>query len=86
MRTPVTPPIVLEVDYFQAMRHLTLRWSCGATTLRKEIEGALARQLDETLVTPSDVGGWLTVLAFLLLALSFLIGFGLLAYRFLNRV
>jgi hypothetical protein len=78
--------VLLRVDYFRAMRHVTLRWSAANSLLRKELEDELAHQLSETIVPPSDVGGWLTVLAFALLGLSFLVGFGLLCFRFVNRV
>jgi hypothetical protein len=78
--------LLLDVDYFRPMRHVTLRWSAAASLLRKELETELANQLSETVVPPSEVGAWLTVLAFLMLALAFLIGFGLLLYRVVNRV
>ena len=78
--------MLVDVDYFRAMRHVTLRWSAADSLLRKEVETALVQQLDETLVPPSDLGGWLTVLAFGLLLLGFVVGFVVLAYRFVMRI
>jgi hypothetical protein len=78
--------VLMDVDYFRAMRHVTLRWSAADSLLRKEIEAELAQQLSETLVSPSNLGAWLTVLAFGLLGLSFLVGFGVLVYRIMTRV
>jgi hypothetical protein len=82
------PPqlVLLEVDYFRAMRHITLRWSAANSLLRKEVETELALQLSETLVPPAEVGTWLTILGLALMAVSFLTGFGILLYRLVNRV
>jgi hypothetical protein len=68
------------------MRHITLRWSAANSVLRREVEAELTAQLDEFLVPPGELGGWLTVLAFLLLGLSFLAAFAVVLYRFVNRV
>jgi hypothetical protein len=76
----------MEVDYFRAMRHITLRWSAGNALLRKEVETELSLQLSETLVPPAEMGAWLTILGLTLMAVSFLTGFGILLYRFVNRV
>jgi hypothetical protein len=78
--------VLVDVDYFRTMRHITLRWSAADSLLRREVEAELAQQLRDTLVPPSDLGAWLTILAFALLALSFLIGFGVLLYRLVNHV
>jgi len=82
---PRTQRVLVDVDYFRPMRHITLRWSAVDAPLRKEIEDELARKFEETVVMPSDLGGWLTVLAFVLLATSFLIGFVILVARIFNR-
>jgi hypothetical protein len=84
--TPGQQRVFVDVDFFRPMRHVTLRWNSVDAPLRKEIEEELARKFEETVVMPSDLGGWLTVLAFVLLATSFLIGFAILVARIFNRV
>jgi hypothetical protein len=87
LRLPESREIVLmELDYFQAMRHLTLRWSTADSLVRREVETELAAQLNEIVVGPGELGGWLVMLAFLLLAASFLIAFADLVYRFVHRI
>jgi hypothetical protein len=78
--------VLVEVDCFQALRHITLRWSAANSLVRKEVETELANQLNDVLVAPGELGGWLMVLAFLMFAASFLIAFADLIYRFLHRV
>jgi hypothetical protein len=77
---------LMEVDYFRPMRHITLRWSAANSVLRREVEAELTAQLDELFVPPGELGAWLTVLAFLLLGLSFLAAFAVVLYRFVNRI
>ena len=78
--------VLVDVDYFRSMRHVTLRWSAADSLLRKEVETELANKLSEMQMLPSDLGGWLTVLAFALLLLAFLVGSVLLAYRYAMRI
>ncbi len=78
--------VLMDVNYFRAMRHVTLRWSAAGSLLRREVENELAQQFNELIVPPGELGAWLTVLAFLMLVSSFLVGFGLLVYRLLNHV
>jgi hypothetical protein len=73
--------VLMEVDYFRSMRHITLHWSAANSLLRKEVETELAQQLSDTLVPPGDLWAWLIILGLALLALSFLIAFGVIVYR-----
>jgi hypothetical protein len=78
--------VVLEVDAFQAMWHVTLRWDPAHSGLRQEIERELERELADTPAPPHVLGGWLTVGGCGTLLLMFLIGVGVLIYRILNRM
>ena len=73
--------VLLDVDYFRPMRHITLRWSAAHSLLRKEVETELANQLSDTPVPASELGIWLIIAALGLLALSFLLALALILYR-----
>jgi hypothetical protein len=73
--------VLMDVDYFRAMRHITLRWSAADSLLRKEVETELANQLSDTPVAAGDLGVWLIILGLALFALTFLCALGLMLYR-----
>jgi hypothetical protein len=60
--------VVLEVEAFAALRHVTLRWDPAESPLRREIEQALRRRLAQSPAPEHDTGTWLTVTGLLLLA------------------
>lgn len=60
---PTGPEIVLELDPFPAMRHVTLYWREGTETLRKEIEVALTAALTQVRSGYNPAGGWFLSLA-----------------------
>jgi hypothetical protein len=76
---------ILEVDDFRALHHITLRWDPADAALRQEIEAALADRLAESPTPPHELGGWLFVIGFLLLALTLLGCFGLFVMRLARR-
>jgi hypothetical protein len=78
--------VVLEVDAFRAMWHVTLRWDPARSGLRQEVERELERELADTPAPPHLLGGWLTVLGCGTVLLMFLIGFVVLIYRILHRM
>jgi hypothetical protein len=78
--------VVMEVDYFAAMRHITLRWSAADSLLRKAVESELANQLSDTQPAPNELGAWLSIAGLALFALSCLIVFAILLYRLVYRI
>jgi hypothetical protein len=78
--------VMLEVDVFPLMSHVTLRWEPARTGLRQEIEQELERELARTPGPNNLLGGWLTLLACFLFMSMFLIGFAVLIYRLLHPV
>ncbi len=82
---PVAQNVILEVETFRRMWHVTLRWEPAHSPVRQEIERELERELAETPVPAQLLGGWLTVLAIGLFLLAFLIGFAVVIYRIVNR-
>jgi hypothetical protein len=59
--------LMLELDNFRAVRHVTLYWSATGV-LRDEIEAELARNLGEVRNGPNPVAKWMIILAVLLFA------------------
>lgn len=64
---PAAPKLMLELDPFPAVRHVTLYWS-GVGGLRDEIEAELARNLGDARHGPNPVAKWMIFLAMLLFA------------------
>jgi hypothetical protein len=58
---------ILELDSFPLMRHVTLRWDPADCPLRQVVEAELARRLAQMPSEDNMLGGWLLVLAGLLL-------------------
>jgi hypothetical protein len=63
-------PVELEVDAFQLMRHVTLRWSPVDSPLRTKMEVELSQRLDES--PDHETGPWLTMMGLMLLGSVFL--------------
>lgn len=59
--------LMLELDAFRAVRHVTLHWS-ETGVLREEIEAELARNLGEVRNGPNPVAKWMIILATVLFA------------------
>jgi hypothetical protein len=78
--------VILELDAFPAMCHVTLRWDPARSGLRQEVERELERELADTPAPPHMLGGWLTVGGCGTFLLMFLVGFGVLVYRILHRM
>jgi hypothetical protein len=74
--------VVLEVEPFPFLHHVTLRWDPADAPLRAELEQELARRLAARRVPPNEVGAWLTVIGCGLLGFTFLWGLGLVLLRF----
>jgi hypothetical protein len=55
--------LVLEVDPFPAMRHVTLSWPANAEPLRGVIEAELVRVLNEVPTHDNPAGSWLLTVA-----------------------
>jgi hypothetical protein len=66
---PAVDGLVLEVDPFPAMRHITLCWDPADNPGRRAIEAELARRLQEVESRPSPVAVWLLTVAGCLVAL-----------------
>lgn len=64
---------VLEVDFFPAMRHVSLRWDPARSPLRQTVEHEVEKILSRTPSPPSEVAAWLTLSGLGLLVL-FLLG------------
>src|SRR5439155_24942823 len=74
---------VLEVEPFQTLRHVTLRWDPPDSPLRPVIESELDRRL-RVLGSPyHDTGTVLTLIGYGLLALALLAGFTLVLRMYL---
>jgi hypothetical protein len=85
MQTPLgIPNVILEIEAFRSMCHVTLRWNPVHSVLRQAIERELDRELSET-SSNNSLGAWLTLGSCALFLLTFLLGVGVLFYRVLNR-
>jgi hypothetical protein len=51
--------VILEVDSFPLMHHVTLRWEPAAAPLRRVVEAELSRRLSEIAVDDNLLGSWL---------------------------
>jgi hypothetical protein len=63
--------VILEVDRFPLLHHVTLRWEPAASPLRRLVEKELSRRLSRMLVEDRQLGGWLLTLGFALLSFDF---------------
>jgi hypothetical protein len=63
--------LVLQLDVFPAMRHVSLWWPADAGPLRSEIEGRLASAFAEVRTHGNPVGGWLLSIAGCLFSVMF---------------
>lgn len=73
--------VMLEVDAWSMMRHVTLRWDPGQSLIRKEIESHLAKRLAEIPMEESDLGSWLTLIGLSLLCFIFWGALALMIYN-----
>jgi hypothetical protein len=78
--------VILEVDAFRLMWHVTLRWDPAHSGLRQAIERELDRELAETPAPYHALGGWLSLMGCGTFLLMLLVGIGVLIYRFINHV
>jgi hypothetical protein len=85
-RPMMTTNVILELDAFRPMCHVTLRWEPAHSGLRQEIENELARELSEMPAPNHALSAWLTLASTGLFLLTFLIGFVVLIMRLINRV
>jgi len=76
---------ILEIEPFESLRHVTLRWDPVDNLFRQEIESQLDQVLAETPAQESEVGNWLLVIGLGLLALLFLGGLVVLLLRLSPR-
>ncbi|GIW80761.1 MAG: hypothetical protein KatS3mg105_2568 [Gemmatales bacterium] len=60
--------VVVKIDSFPAMRHVSLRWPAHATQVRQEVEDELARILVGVHTENNPVGTWMLWLAAILFA------------------
>jgi hypothetical protein len=81
----VDEPALLEVDAFEALRHVTLHWEPAASPLRRAVERDLARTLAQTPSTDHQVGDWILLVALSLIAFNLVATFGLTMSNFLRR-
>jgi hypothetical protein len=61
--------MLLEVNPFPAMRHVTLHWSGADRLIRREIEADLAKLLSEVESPPNSAAVWLMSVASILMCL-----------------
>ena len=67
--------VILEVDAFRPLWHVTLRWNPTDSGLRQEVEcGELERELAETPAPEHALGFWLTLGAFALFLSTCVLG------------
>jgi len=59
--------MLLEVNPFPSMCHMTLQWSGADRLVRREIEADLAKRLSEMESPPNPAGMWLMSIAGILL-------------------
>jgi hypothetical protein len=78
--------VVLEVDAFRLMWHVTLRWEPADSGLRQEIERELDRELAETSAPFHAMSGWLTLAGCGTVILMLALGIVLLIYRVVHRI
>jgi hypothetical protein len=76
---------ILEVESFNAFKHVTLHWEPHDSPLRAVLEAELDNRLGVTPAPYHDTGLWMTLAGFALLALSMLIVFGLVLRSLLVR-
>jgi hypothetical protein len=82
---PEAESAVLEVDFFRAMRHVTLRWEPRDARVRDEVESELARTLAQAPTLSNPVGDWMLLAALAMIAFNLLMTFGLAIANFIRR-
>jgi hypothetical protein len=70
----------LDLEPFDALSNVTLRWSPLDTPVRPVIEEGLARELEESQPPDHDVGLWLCCIGLFVMGLAVLILFALVLY------
>jgi hypothetical protein len=78
--------VILEVDAFQALWHVTLRWNPVQSPLRQALEHELERELADMPTPLHALGPWLTLAACALFLLMLVIGTAVLLYRLLHHI
>ena len=76
--------VILEVDAFRPLWHVTLRWDPPDSGIRQEIERELERELADTPAPSHLLGFWLTCCSFGLFLLMCLIGLGMIIYHIIT--
>ncbi len=79
------PNVILEMDAFRPLCHVTLRWEPVNSGVRQEIERELERELAETPAPLNSLGFWLTLGAFGLFLSMCFIGIGVEIFTILTR-
>jgi hypothetical protein len=72
---------ILEVESFDLMRHVTLRWDPPGSVLRQEVEAELARKLAKAPPADNPAGPWLTLAGLFLIGVCLLGVAALVFYR-----
>lgn len=78
--------VILEVDAFQPLWHVTLRWNPEHSPLRQALEHELERELADTPTQPHALGAWLTLAACALFLLMLVIGIAVVLYRLVHHI
>ena len=79
------PNVILEVDAFRPLWHVTLHWEPVNSGVRQEIERELERDLSEIPAPDHVLGVWMTLGGFALFLLVCFIGMGMLLYYILHH-
>src|SRR5262249_20029824 len=73
---PVVPRLdqdaILDVEPFQATRHVTLNWRSTSGPIREEVEAELAKALAEVPTPDNPAAGWFMIAATALFCIIFL--------------
>lgn len=76
-QTLATHHVVLEVESFEPLKHVTLRWDPPTSPLRRVLETDLERRLGRQGAPYHDTGAWLGLVGSMLLGAALLIAFAL---------
>jgi hypothetical protein len=71
---PAEPATVLEIDWFVAFRHATLRWEPVDGNVREQVEEELGRTLARSPTEPGEVSFWLILAGLFLLGMALIAG------------
>jgi hypothetical protein len=63
--------ILIEVDAFPLLRHVSLRWAANSPGVRQAIEAELARSLSQVQTADNPTGAWFLAVAAALFSATF---------------